>query len=275
MERIQIPTDILASMSTDFKSSAETNLQNLKDGRFSFSTINRNMAKTVTAPSTFLLCVEIEAFGKETDIENDFTQFCMEVGSGFENKKHGTAEYDEARDGVGELVLKYLPQVMDKLNINAKPEEVFKKIDILALKEILSPDYGIPINKGETIDQFKANLKKTVPDDDSFHKLVDDLEATDNNNLTEDEIKCLKVGIALAQAGYLQSQLFRSAEEDPISKVRRFDRPVFDINLNMRQKIYKEAKGDMEQKLDRLTFEVYKDVYQLKEVLAKRAKIAS
>lgn len=275
MEKPQIATESLREMSSEFKLSAELCLQNLKDSKLPFDVVNSNMAKTVVAPSIFLLCVDIEEYGKEIEIENDFTQFCVDIGKNFEEQKAGTPDYLKARDGIGELVLKYLPRVMKKLNINADPEKVFNKVDVLALKKILAPDYGIPINNDETIDQYKNSLKQTVTDDDSFRKLVDELKASDDNNLTNDEVKCLKVGIALAQAGYIQSQLFRAVEEDSTAKVRRFDRPVFDINSNMRQRVYKDSKGDMEQKLDRLTFEVYKDVFQLKEVLDKRAKIAS
>lgn len=228
----QIPQETLKRFQTDFQDGSEKVLRMLLTDPTLFDVANHDMATIVTAPSVFQLCIDTAQYGKELGIKPIFEEFLTEVGKNFEGKEG--AEYKVAISAVGGIAGKYIPYVLKVFGVSLDFKDIVKKVDQQVLAGMLAPEFNMD-------------------------------EGNYPNTLSKEEEVCLKVTIAMAQAGYIHSQLFRAIKEDKPGEEGRFDRTVFAINAVMKQRVFDKAKGDRPAKFKEVVSEVYKDVLQFKK----------
>lgn len=235
-----------------------------------FKDLNRLMAENTGSKSGFMLAKQLGLGDRADEILQIFTDYCYKCGSGFEGLTRNDPNYKVAKSSVGPNILEFLPKVLEVAGIKTSLKEFGNKVDLLTMATIVEPEFLDNGVEKLNIEEIKNSLSKTVPIDDYYRELIDGLTLK-NEELTEDETKVLNIVIALAQAGYVHTQLPRALAESQ-SRIRT---PVFDTNYGMRRNVFCEINGEVANydetttKTDRtlrVLFEIFKDWQQVEEL---------
>lgn len=233
------------------------------------SKVNINLSSLIATKSAIALNTEIGGdISNDSKIAQTMTRMCLEIGDRFNlimarpNIDKDDVDYQKLVKETTNIAITYVPEVLKLLKLNVDLDSLVAKASFGDLLKIEARERNVELDADLTKETVSNSIIQSLDDKDSFKEYVDKIDMT-NHNLSVDEEKALTVAIAFAQASYLHSQIFRARLEG----TKRITRDQFNLNPVMKDIFYKKGGTN------RQTFEVYKDVLELKQAVS--AKITS
>lgn len=247
----------LADLRSLIRSSAE-DLSGVTD----FKPGNLAMANLVSSISVEILTADLGIVSDQSmeKLDDVFLKLCERTGSEFEAAQgtdENSIEYKKAKSAVAGHVIALLPQALEAVGNKADIENIIPRIGLLNVVKIAAEDLHleVPILN---FDDLKADVMRTVDPEDYF---IEEVEKMHKNYeiLSKEEEDAVRVAIAMAQAGYVNTQMQRAKKEKG-----RLNRDQMDTNTGMKM-TFNKIGG-----LARVGFEVLKDIVELQRELDKR-----
>lgn len=275
MEKVSIQDKSLFMFQTEFNEAAASLVQQPFDAKL------KSMPMAVGFKSAMVLAIYLNKCDKTNEIADIFELSCREAGEEFrpcfdyeKPLSDKEVEFGKAKNAVGGIALKNLPDLLKHLDVQVDIHDLIKKTDIVDVAQNLRDEFDwVEIPKDLTGESIVSSLQKTVPMDDYYRKTVDTLKA-DHSPLSADENTTLTIMESLAQVMYLNNQVFVASYTGEHFRINSSQRVQFNPFPLVKKGIYKKTleRTDIQatqfDAFCAVAFEVYKDVIQYKDALA-------